>query len=135
MKTRQKGMSIVVALFVVVVVASLAAFAVTVGGSGQQADVTDMQASRALAAARTGLEGGAYQLRGAHLCLSQTLSLSEGALRGFHVTVKCTQGPLHMEGTAKYHDYLIQSSASYGTFGSTDFAFRQVSGRYFDPGF
>lgn len=136
MKTRQKGMSIVVALFVVVVVASLAAFAVTVGDTGQQTDVTDTQASRALAAARTGLEWGAYRIRGAGSCLAtQTLSLTEGALRGFRVTVTCRPSTMHTEGAAMYRSYDIQASASYGTFGSTDFAFRQVNGRYFDPGF
>ena len=136
MKRRQQGMSIVIALFVVVVVASLAAFAVTVGGAGQQTDVTNMQASRALAAARAGLEWGAYRARGASSCVAtRTLSLTEGALRGFQVVVTCAPSLVHTEGAAMYRSYDIQASASYGTFGSTDFAFRKITGRYFDPGF
>ena len=130
-------MSIVVALFVVTVVASLAAFAVTVGGAQQQTDLTNVQASRALAAARTGLEWGAYRVRGAggSCVASRTLSLTEGALRGFTVTVTCTPSPLHTEGAATYRSYDIKASASSGTFGSTDFAYRTVTARYFDPGF
>ena len=137
MKRRQRGMSIVVALFVVVVVASLAAFAVTVGGAGQQADLTDMQASRALAAARVGLEWGAYRIRGAGgSCSNQTLALNEGALRGFQVSVTCVRSvALHVEGPAMYYSYDVVSTASYGTFGTTDFAFRKLSARYFDQGF
>ena len=72
-------MSIVVALFVVVVVASLAAFAVTVGGAQTQTSGSDLQASRALAAARSGLEWAAYQVRRSPAvpCFAtQTLSLS-----------------------------------------------------------
>jgi MSHA biogenesis protein MshP len=136
MKRRQQGMSIVIALFVVVVVASLAAFAVTVGGAGQQTDLTNMQASRALAAARVGLEWGAYRIRAASgSCTNQTLSLTEGALRGFQVSVTCTPRSLHTEPTGTYRSYDVTASASYGTFGTTDFAFRQLSARYFDPGF
>jgi MSHA biogenesis protein MshP len=136
MKRRQRGMSIVIALFVIVVVASLAAFAVRVGGAGQQTDLTNMQASRALAAARVGLEWGAYRIRAAGgSCTNQALSLTEGALRGFQVSVTCTRSPLHTEGAAMYYSYDVTASASYGTFGTTDFAFRRLSARYFDPGF
>ncbi len=90
MKRPQRGTSIVVALFVVVVVAALAAFAVTVGGAQQQTANTDVQASRALAAARTGLEWGAYRASASSCLNSQTLSLTEGALRGFRVVVRCS---------------------------------------------
>jgi MSHA biogenesis protein MshP len=137
MKRRQKGMSIVIALFVVVVVAMLAAFAVTVGGAQRQADTTNMLGSRALAAARSGLEWGLYRTR-AGWCttpnVQQVVALTEGALRGFQVTVKCS-GYQHTEGGPPYYSFDITATAKYGTYGSTDFAARTVSGRYFAPGY
>ncbi len=138
MKTRQKGMSIVIALFVVVVVASLAAFAVTVGGAQRQTDTTNMQGSRALAAARSGLEWGIYRARSSGWCntpnVQQVVPLTEGALRGFTVTVTC-RGYQHTEGGPPYYSFDISATSRNGTYGAVDFASRTVSGRYFAPGF
>jgi MSHA biogenesis protein MshP len=131
---RQRGMSILVALFVIVVVALLAAFAVTVGGAQRQAQTTSLQANRAMAAARTGIEWGFYRARGGW-CNGpgqlQNLALNEGALRGFTVRVTC-DGYQHTAGTT-YFSFDISATASYGTYGSVDFASRTVSERYYFP--
>jgi MSHA biogenesis protein MshP len=138
MKRRQQGMSIVVALFVVVVVAMLAAFAVTVGGAQRQTNTTNLEGSRALAAARSGLEWGIYRARVNSWCntpnVQQVVNLTEGALRGFQVTVSC-RGYQHNEGGPPYYSFDITATAKYGTYGSTDFASRTVTGRYFAPGY
>jgi MSHA biogenesis protein MshP len=131
-------MSIIMALFVVVVVASLAAFAVTVGGAQQQAETTSLQADRAMAAARSGLEWGFYRAR-AGWCnspgQSQNIVLNEGALRGFRVQVTC-DGYQHTEGALPpYYSFDIGATASYGTYGTVDFTSRTISARYYSPGF
>ena len=141
---RQRGMSIVVALFVIVVVASLAAFAVTVGGAQSQTESASLQASRAMAAARTGLHWGLYRTRTSTWCSTpgqvhtspvQTIALTEGALRGFSVRVTC-DGHQHLEGVSTYYyTFDIGATASYGAYGSVDFASRSVSARYYSPGF
>ena len=132
---RQQGMSIVLALFVLVAVALLAAFAVTLGGSERQAGNLDVLNNRALAAARTGLEWGAYRARAVGACLSapQNVPLTEGALRGYQVTVSCQVYP-HTEAVG-YNSYDVTATAQYGVFGSADFASRTVSARYFSPGY
>ena len=127
----QRGMSIFVALFVIVVVALLAAFAVTVGASQRQSGTVNLQASRALAAARTGLEWGAYRAPACN-AVGQALALNEGALRGFQVTVWCKAYP-HQSG--QYSNYDITATAQYGTFGSADFVSRTITARYFTPGY
>ena len=138
---KQRGMTIVVALFVVIAVASLAAFAVTVGGAQRQAGSTNLQANRAMAAARTGLEWGVYRARTGSWCntpglVEQVVPLTEGALRGFNVRVRC-DGYRHTEdgGLTYYSSFDLSATASYGTYGSVDFASRAVSGRYYSPGF
>ena len=135
---RQRGMSIVVALFVIVVVASLAAFAVTVGGAQSQTQSGSLQTSRAMAAARTGLHWGLYRARTSGWCNTpgqvQTIALTEGALRGFNVRVTCDGYP-HLAGLATYYNFDIGATASYGAYGSVDFASRSVSARYFSLGF
>ena len=139
---RQRGMSIVVALFVVVVVASLAAFAVTVGGAQRRTQSASLQAARATAAARTGIHWALYRARTSSWCSTpgqqhtskvQTIALTEGALRGFNVRVTC-DGYEHTEGS-NYYSFDIGATSSYGAYGSVDFASRYLSARYYSPGF
>ena len=133
--SRQRGSSLVVALFVIVVVALLAVFAVRVGGSERQSGSLSLLSSRALSAARTGIAWGAYRARFAASCQNtpaQTLLLSEGALRGFQVTVDCHTYP--HQGAA-FHSYEITATAQYGTYGTVDFASRTLTARYFTLGY
>lgn len=123
----QRGVSLVIALFLIVVVALLAAFAVTVGGSQRQSSTVSLMADRALAAARSGKEWAAYRALVNHVCPNQTLVLNEGALRGFRVNVKCD---LHVELPANKHDYAITAEAQFGTYGSADYVSRTVYGRF-----
>jgi MSHA biogenesis protein MshP len=135
---QQRGMSIVVALLVVVVVAMLAAFAVTVGGAQRQSGETTLQINRAVAAARVGIEWAAYRARNGFCNAApagQSFALTEGALRGFQVTVWCSAHS-HTEGALPpYSSYDISVKASYGTVGSTDFTSRTLTARYYSPGF
>ena len=131
--SRQRGSSLVVALFVIVVVALLAVFAVRVSGTQRQAGSLSMLSSRALAAARTGIEWGAYRARFLASCQNtpaQTLLLAEGALKGFRVTVDCHRYP--HQGAA-FYSYEITAIAEYGVYGTADFASRTLSARYFTP--
>ncbi len=133
--SRQRGSSLVVALFVIVVVALLAVFAVRLGGSQRQSGSLSLLSSRALAAARTGIEWGAYRARVSVSCQNtpaQTLMLSEGALRGFRVTVDCHTYP--HQGAA-FRSYEITATAVYGVYGTADFASRTLTARYFTPGY
>jgi hypothetical protein len=73
-----------------------------------------MQA-RAVAAAKTGIEWGAYQaLHGT--CTGGTMALTEGALSCFSVVVTCNYAAFtNGSGNNNYHS--IQSAASSGTYG------------------
>ena len=126
--TRQRGMSLIVALFLIVVIALLAAFAVTVGSSQRQSNTLDMMADRALAAARSGSEWAAHRAFTGNACeASRVLALNEGALRGFRVTVECTGGP------AASNAYDIRSVAEFGVYGSADYVKREVVTRFITP--
>ena len=60
-RRRQRGMSLVVAIFLITVIASLAAFAVTMGTATRETSNLQLQADRAQAAAHAGIEWGPYQ--------------------------------------------------------------------------
>jgi MSHA biogenesis protein MshP len=131
MKRRaQRGMTLVVAIFLVAVIATLAAFAVTAAGATRNAKDLQLLSARALAAARAGAEWGAYRALSQGICVDdQPLTLRQGALRGFQVTVDCVM--TQPEGTYSVVD--IISTASWSRFGAPDYAYRRVVARYDQP--
>jgi MSHA biogenesis protein MshP len=122
-------MSLVAAIFLIVVVASLGAFAVRLGMGQHQTVNLALLSSRALAAANAGIEWSASKAFDAvsPSCGSNTLSLTQGALAGFSVDVTCTSTSFGTEGTL----YIMTSSARYGSFGQPDYVSRTVSARFF----
>jgi MSHA biogenesis protein MshP len=127
-------MSLVVAIFLITVIASLAAFAVTAGTATRESDNLQLQADRAMAAARAGSEWGVYRALNQSSCPGganpTTFNLTQAALRGFRVTVTCRQSPLQTEGALPpYRVYDIISTAQWSTFGAANYAYRQVATR------
>jgi MSHA biogenesis protein MshP len=124
-------MSLVMAIFVVVVIASLSAFAVSTGSATRQSTNLQLQADRALAAARAGAEWGAYRALVQGACAGATnVPMNAGALRGFQVSVICNARTAHVDGGGPFVVADITSTASWGTFGSPDYAYRRVTIRY-----
>lgn len=93
------GFGAIAAIFVLVVLASLAAAIVRLGQSTQTGSAQDILGARAWAAARAGTEWGLYQaLKGSWTTCSgasQTLDLSADI--GMRVTVRCSSN-LYNEG-------------------------------------
>lgn len=126
----QRGMSLVVALFLVVIVALLAAFAVGIGGAQRSVGDLQLASSRALQAANAGTEWAATHALVSNSCVpSSTLNLTQGALNGFTVTVTCSATP-HVEGLNAYNLYDVTSFAQYGRFGAAGYVSRAVTARF-----
>jgi MSHA biogenesis protein MshP len=120
--SRQRGMSMVVAIFLITIVASLAAFAVTVGTATRESENLQLLADRANAAARAGVEWGAYRARVNNSCVGNgPFNLTETALRGFRVTVICSN-----VGSNANPVYEIDAFAQRSTFGAADYASSRV---------
>jgi len=118
----QRGMSMVVAIFLVTIVASLAAFAVTVGTATRESENLQLQADRANAAARAGVEWGAYRARVNNNCVANApFNLTETALRGFRVTVNCSN-----VGSTANPVYEIDAFSQRSSFGAADYASSRV---------
>lgn len=130
MRRRQRGMSLVAAIFVIVVVALLASFAVTAGTSKLGTTSQTLMADRAAAAAHAGAEWGAYRARVAGSCVAPpgvTFNIAQGALSGFRVTVTCTS-TLHAP-PANWYVRDITAFAQYGNFGAADYASHSAQAR------
>jgi MSHA biogenesis protein MshP len=131
-RSRQQGMSLVVALFIVVVLGLLAAFAVSIGTSQRESSNLRLTADRAVQAAHAGTEWAATRALLNNSCAASTvLNLNQGALNGFRVTVSCN-ATSHAEGALNYRIYDVTSFAQYGRFGASGYASKTLSARFTD---
>ena len=90
---RQRGVGLVTAIFLLVVIAGLAAAMVTVFTAQQTGSQLDQQGTRAYQAARAGIEWGLFRARQVNSCDDpKTFALPAASnLSRFTVTVTCKQ--------------------------------------------
>jgi MSHA biogenesis protein MshP len=136
---RQRGFVLVLAVFMLVSLASIAAYLLTLSNLQVEGAVRDELGARAFQSARTGIDWGAYQILRAPAqpfattCAagtsSQTIALT-GELAGFSVAISCQAGASQTEGASSYRAYSITATACNqascpGTAGA-DYVERQV---------
>jgi MSHA biogenesis protein MshP len=126
---RSRGFALIPALFLIVVLGALGVVAIRVGVGQQQAVIMTLEEARALAAAQSGIEWGAYQTVSGACAASTTLNLTEAALNGFTVIVTCT-ATTFANGAATSTSYVLKSTATTGTYGQPGYVHRAVSGTY-----
>ena len=130
--TRQRGFSLVSAVFLLVVLGGLGVYAVRLNTLQQQTVTAGLRAAQAFQAARTGVAWGAYRALNAGACAaSTTLNLTEGAANGFRVSVQCTQRT-HTEGTGTVQVYVFDVKAEGGTYGGPDYVSRRLQTKITD---
>lgn len=123
MKTRlQDGFSLVSAIFLLVVIAALGAFAVTLSTTQHQSAALDVMGSRAYQAARAGIEWAAFYVSQSPAssptawtgCVPTTsLGSLGGTLMPFTVTVNCSPAS-HVEAASTIWIYDVSASAVAG---------------------
>ena len=127
----ERGFSLVIAIFVVLVLAALGAFAVRVGANQQQTSDFTLLNARAQSAADSGIEYGVNQALVAGSCPvpATTLNLTAVGLNGFTVTVTCivTNHQIGNAPPTTYHAYALTSVAQLGTYGSSGYVARTVT--------
>src|SRR5690349_19607372 len=101
----QKGFALMAALFIVVTLAAIGVYLLTVSTGQVAAAAQDEQAARAYQAARTGVEWGAYQV----LIVSATCPAAQNLPlpQGFSVDVSCTASAAETEGGTQVTAYSI----------------------------
>jgi len=133
MDRQQSGFALIPALFLIVVLGALAAVAIRVGTGQQQAVTMSLMQARALSAAQTGIEWGAWQaLKGGSCVASTTLTLTEAALNGFSVIVTCAAVTFSTGAATLNKSYVLNSAATSGLYGQPGYVRRIVSGTYTD---
>lgn len=138
----RRGFALVSAIFLIVILAALGTFMVTLSTVQHTTSTQDLQGTRAYHAARTGIDWGAYQVltpensnppTTPYVCPAPAdaaeLKNLAGSLTGFVVTVECIEsvGSPFTEGANQIHVYQLTSTARLGTAGSAHYAERQLS--------
>lgn len=128
-----RGFSLLPALFLIVVVGTLAAFAIRVGATQRQTVDYALLGDRALAAANAGIEWGRQRALANLSCVAgpTVIALNEGALRGYSVQVRCvsalhTDCPAPPAPAAGYPVYEITAIGQWRTYGAPDYTSRTV---------
>ena len=124
MPSRCRGMMLLTAIFVIVVLGLLAAF-LTESLTGQYARSSLTQLLRqADYAAASGVEWGRDRALRGGVCGNAQIPIAE-----FTVTVSCSVATV-TEGAATYQIYDIDAEARHGSYGDRDFARRNARGQY-----
>lgn len=128
---RQRGIALVAAVFLLVVLAGLGVYAVRIGVMEQQTVSGALRAAQAFNAARSGIAWAAHRAVTAGWCASATLSLTEAGTDGFDVTVDCA-ATAHTEGGATVNVYVIDVLAESGAYGGPDYVSRRLQAKITD---
>ena len=120
MPTRQRGVGLLPALFVLVVGAVIGAALLQLVAGGSQVSGLQISGLRARAAAAAGLEWARYRIDRSNACAAGTLNPAAGSLTGFVVTVGCVR-TVHDDGGTPRTVYALSAFAQYARFGSADY--------------
>jgi len=122
----QRGVSIVAAIFLLLLLAGLAALMSTLSMTQHATSAQDVQGSRAYQAARAGVEWGVYRaLRDGVCASSASLPALADDLQQFTVEVKCTETSTTEAGVS-VTVYRIVSVATSGALGRPNYVERQL---------
>ncbi len=122
---RQRGIALMAALFLLVVLAALGLVAVKLSVVQHHTVSLTLQSARAFQAAQSAIEYGAYRALVAGSCAPVVFTYSEGGLAGFNVSVTCSS-TAHGEGAGVTNVFALRAFASFGVYGSPDYVSRRI---------
>ena len=126
----QNGFLLPAAIFILVILAALGAYALNITSVQQSTSTQDVQGSRAYQAARAGVEWAAYQVLtpGATALVNCPASPTTLSIDNFSVAVTCTRSADYFEQGTDHTIamYDIVATASFGTVGALNYIERQV---------
>ena len=132
MPRTESGFVLPTAIFLLVILAALAAYMVSLSRTSHISSALDVQGTRAYLAARAGIEWGAWQVIDPQNlqpspapCPASSTWMLTGTLAAFQVNVTCSR-TLETDGADTVAIYLIKSTATSGAPGQVDYVERQI---------
>lgn len=134
---QSSGFALPTAIFLLVVLAALGAFMLTISSVQHTTSAQDVQGARAYQAARAGIEWGAFQIMVPENtnpvtaaragCFADSSPVFGGTLTGFTVAVTCASSGDVFEGENTIRVFRLTSTASLGGVGSVARVERVIS--------
>jgi len=129
----ESGFVLPTAIFLLVILAALATYMVTLSRTSHLGSALDIQGGRAYQAARAGIEWAAWQLlqNPTPSCMAAPPPLAlSGTLVTFSVNVSCIQSGTYTDGVDTIEVYQITSTATSGLPGEVDYVERQIQASF-----
>jgi len=121
---KQQGMTLIGAIFILVIVSMLGQFLVNISGMQRQSSLLTIQSARAYQTANAGIEWGAAQVRAGNCAANTELNIPNN---NFTTNVSCTNVGSYTENVGPaVNVFLLQSQSEYGTFGNPDYVSRRI---------
>ena len=129
---KMRGFVLPAAIFLLVILAALAGFMVTLSRTTHISSALDIQGARAYQAARAGMEWAAWRVvqTPAQGCNAAPMPALAGTLAGFTVTVSCVVSGPYADGATSVTVYQVTSTATWGVPGSVDYVERQIQASF-----
>jgi MSHA biogenesis protein MshP len=133
-QTWQSGSTLITSIFLLVVVALLSSYIVTLRSVQQATLGYGVQGVRAMQAARAGIEWGIYQALppggGESECSNSNEEFNgSGAIADFRINVTCKLQGTHIESGIIITTYQLTSRAETGIYGTLDYTSRELQSR------
>jgi MSHA biogenesis protein MshP len=124
---KQKGINLISVIFLLVVIASIGAFMVTIGNVQQQTSTFSVLSSRALFAAQSGMQWAVQAVLATNDCSAfpANFNLSGGASGNYSVDATCSF-TTHTENPDTYNVYRLTAIATLGSVGDVDYISRSI---------
>ena len=140
LRQTESGFSLVSAIFLLVIIAALGVFMLSLSTMSQTSSGQDLQGSKAYRAANAGLEWGAFLVmtpentsfnlgtaQAPYVCAApMTMPSLAGALQGFTVTMSCTMNAT-VEGGNTLRVYQVTAVATWGTLNTPHYIERSIT--------
>ncbi|MCK4843086.1 MAG: hypothetical protein KAT04_14590 [Methylococcales bacterium] len=124
---KQKGFSIIMAIFILVVLSLLGSYMVKLSGVQHATSTYAIQGARAYQAAKAGVEWAVARISAGGVCsdVNSASPLSFTDINGFSISLSCTSQS-YSEGVANPIVYKITALSEFGVYSSANYISRKI---------
>ena len=122
---KQSGITLIGAIFVLVIVSLLGQYLVNIAGVQQRTTIMALQSARAYQAAKAGIDWGATSINTNDACPA-TPPTQFSLIPGFTVTLTCTLLGNYEENLTTTNIYHLTSKAEFGAYGQSHYVSRSL---------
>jgi MSHA biogenesis protein MshP len=122
---KQSGITLIGAIFVLVIVSLLGQYLVNIVGVQQRTTVMALQSARAYQAAKAGIDWAAASINTNNICPAAAPT-QFSLIPGFTVTLSCSLLGSYEENLTTTNIFHLTSKAEFGTYGQRDYVSRSL---------